>query len=155
MKTHNLVFICLFIAFAFLCCSKKNIANADMVKVEDSLVKTKTLQSEKLEDDTIVYMVVEQMPAFPGGEAAMHRFIMENLKYPAISQEEGIQGRIAVRFVVTKTGDIGEIKAIRGSFLSDSLISVLRRMPRWNPGMQDGRKVNVYYTLPMDIHLKK
>lgn len=102
-----------------------------------------------------VYTFVEEMPSFPGGEAAMHQFIHENLRYPAESIDLGIQGRATLRFIITKTGKITGIENIRdtrGDSLADSLIQVIKKMPNWIPGKHEGRAVDVYYTLPLQIH---
>ncbi|MDH6309881.1 hypothetical protein M2451_002252 [Dysgonomonas sp. PFB1-18] len=108
--------------------------------------------------DTIkAFVIVEQMPMFPGGEAEMYKFIAQNLRVPtSYIEETGIQGRATVRFIVTKTGEIKNVKAIRGySAMCDSLVSVIKRMPHWIPGKQNGETVNVYYTLPMNINLRR
>lgn len=80
------------------------------------------------------YSFVEQMPSFPGGEAEMQRFIREHYKYPPTSYEQEEQGKIIVKFVISKTGEIKDIQAVEGGVRCDSLISVIKRMPRWNPG---------------------
>lgn len=102
------------------------------------------------------YTVVEQMPSYPGGEAAMNKFIHENLRYSAIGEEYAIQSRIVLRFVISKKGKIKDIEKVKdmGNPLADSLIKVVKMMPDWNPGKQNGKAVDVYYTLPMLIHLR-
>ncbi len=116
-----------------------------------------TTEITKLEIiDTIKpFLTVEQMPAYPGGESEMHKFIANNLRYPVISEENGIVGRVVIRFVVTKTGNITNIEALRGGHLCDSLISMVRKMPQWIPGRQNGKAVDVYFTLPMHINFRK
>lgn len=120
----NLTFIILLLIF--ISCSRKNV------------------QQEP-------YTVVEQMPSFPGGEVEMHRFIRKHYKYPRTSYEEGEQGKIIVKFVISKAGDIKDIQAVKGGVRSDSLISVIKRMPRWIPGKHNGKTVDVYYTIPLHI----
>lgn len=97
------------------------------------------------------YRFVEQMPSFPGGEAEMHRFIREHYKYPPTSYENGEQGKIIVKFVISKTGEIKDIQAIEGGVRGDSLVAIIKRMPRWNPGKHNGQAVDVYYTIPLHI----
>lgn len=102
-----------------------------------------------------VYTFVEEMPSFPGGDGDMQKFIFTNLKYPAKSIEYGVQGRVTLRFIVTKTGEITDIENIRdtrGDSLADSLIQVIKKMPNWIPGKHEGKAVDVYYTLPLQIH---
>lgn len=102
------------------------------------------------------FVTVEQMPSFPGGEAEMQRYIAENLKYPVIAQETGIQGRVTIRFVVTKDGVISDVQVIRGIDKScdQEAVRVVKSMPKWIPGKQNGRNVPVYFTLPVVFRLK-
>ncbi|NDV78928.1 energy transducer TonB [Dysgonomonas sp. 511] len=103
------------------------------------------------------FVTVEQMPSFPGGESEMHRFIAENLKYPVVAQESGIQGRVTIRFVVTKTGTISDVTVIRGIDPScdREAVRVVKAMPKWIPGKQNGMNVPVYFTLPIVFRLKQ
>ncbi|WP_108823400.1 energy transducer TonB [Dysgonomonas sp. Marseille-P4361] len=102
------------------------------------------------------FTIVEQMPAFPGGEEAMHKFISDNLKYPVVAQESGISGRVTLRFVVTKTGEISEVTVVRGIDPScdREALRVVKSMPKWVPGKQNGENVPVYFTLPIVFRLK-
>ncbi|MDR1091844.1 MAG: energy transducer TonB [Prevotella sp.] len=138
----------------FLSCSRKNTGstNIQAFTIKDTIA---IFEEEPLQEQDKPYTVVEQMPSFPGGEAEMQKFIRDNLKYPVVDEESGIHGRITVRFVVSKTGDIKDIQAIRGGILCDSLVSVVKRMPRWIPGRQNGEAVDVYFTLPMYINFKR
>ena len=97
------------------------------------------------------------MPRFPGGEAAMHNFINENLKIPASVYESGIQGRVTIRFVVSKTGEVTDVTVIRGvePAYDKEVARVIRSMPKWIPGKQNGVTVPVYFTLPILIHFKQ
>ncbi|GAB6120756.1 MAG: energy transducer TonB [Dysgonomonas sp.] len=103
------------------------------------------------------FVTVEQMPSFPGGETEMHRFINDNLKYPVVAQESGIQGRVTIRFVVTKTGAISDVTVIRGIDPScdKEAVRVVKAMPKWIPGKQNGLNVPVYFTLPIVFRLKQ
>ena len=103
-----------------------------------------------------IYIVVEQMPQFPGGEAEMNKYMRDNLKYPVVSQEEGICSRLTARFVVNTDGSISDIKSIRAcsEAIDKNFLDVIRKMPNWIPGKQKGENVRVYYTLSMSIHLK-
>lgn len=105
--------------------------------------------------DPAIYTVVEQMPEFPGGNKELFRFIHKNLKYPIFSEEDGINDTAVVRFVVTDTGEITDIEAVKGGSLCDSLISTIKKMPHWIPGRHEGKQVNTYFTLPMHVNLKK
>ena len=97
------------------------------------------------------------MPSFPGGETEMHKFINDNLKYPVVAQESGIQGRVTIRFVVTKSGVISDVTVIRGIDPScdKEAVRVVKAMPKWIPGKQNGLNVPVYFTLPIVFRLKQ
>jgi protein TonB len=103
------------------------------------------------------FVTVEQMPTFPGGEIEMQKFISQSLKYPVVAQESGIQGRVIVRFVVAKTGAIEDVTVIRGidSSCDKEAIRVVKSMPKWIPGKQNGLNVPVYFTLPIVFRLKQ
>ena len=100
---------------------------------------------------------VEQMPMFPGGDSELMKFIGGNLKYPTIAAENGIEGRVVIRFVVTKEGAISEVQVVRSLDPScdKEAIRVVKMMPKWVPGKQNGRNVPVYYTLPVLFRLQK
>jgi protein TonB len=101
------------------------------------------------------YTVVEQMPSFPSGEMELYKFINKNLRYPVIPESQKLSTRTAVRFVITKTGEIGNIQPAQDKYkgleLTDSLIAIVKRMPRWNLGKHNGKAVDVYYTIPLHI----
>ncbi|MFV0537441.1 MAG: energy transducer TonB [Dysgonomonas sp.] len=97
----------------------------------------------------------EKMPSFPGGEAAMQKFITDNLKYPEDAQKAGTQGRITAQFIVTAEGQIENIRIIRGisSSCDAEVIRVIKAMPKWVPGEENGKVVAVYYALPIVYRL--
>lgn len=99
--------------------------------------------------------VVEQMPKFPGGEEAMKKFIGDSLRYPAKAHKEGVQGRVTLRFVVSKTGKIRDATIVRGISpeCDAEALRVVNAMPDWIPGKQDGEAVDVYFTLPIVFRL--
>ncbi|MDR1882473.1 MAG: TonB family protein [Prevotella sp.] len=103
------------------------------------------------------FVTVEQMPSFPGGETEMYKFIADNLKYPVVAQESGIHGRVTLRFVVTKTGVISDVTVIRGFDPScdKEAVRVIKAMPKWIPGKQNGLNVPVYFTLPVIFRLQQ
>ena len=102
-----------------------------------------------------VYEVAEVMPEFPGGTQALFKFISENLEYPQHAIDGQIEGRVVVQFVVDKTGKVGNIQAVRSidKLLDQAAIDVVRALPAWKPGMQNGQPVNVRYTLPVSFKL--
>ena len=109
------------------------------------------------EDGDVVYTVVEKMPEFPGGVQALSRYIAENIKYPAIAQENGIQGKAMCQFVVEKDGSISEVEIVRSAgdkSLDKEALRLIKMMPKWNPGRQKGSPVRVKYTIPVDFKLQ-
>ena len=102
-----------------------------------------------------VLMVVEKMPEFPVGENALRLFIAINVEYPIGAQEKEIQGTVYIRFVVTKTGEIGEVVIMRGvdPLLDNAAIKVVKTLPKFSPGYQKGKAVNVWYTVPITFQL--
>jgi len=103
-----------------------------------------------------VFEVIEQMPTFPGGEEALFKFLSDNVKYPVIAQENGIQGRVIVRFVVTSKGIVERAEVVRSvdSSLDKEAIRVVKSMPKWIPGKQNGENVSVWFTLPVNFRLQ-
>lgn len=97
----------------------------------------------------------EVMPSFPGGTAELMKWLGNNIKYPAIAQKHGVQGRVIVRFAVDKDGSIRDSEVIRSidPSLDKEALRVVNAMPRWIPGKQDGKPVAVYFTLPITYHL--
>ena len=110
----------------------------------------------KAEPESKPYTVVEQMPQFPGGEKELLSYIAKNLNYPAISAENGIQGKVFVRFVVSALGIVEGIEIIRSldPHCDKEAMRVVAALPQWIPGKQNGRNVPVYYTLPISFKLQ-
>ena len=105
--------------------------------------------------DADVYSVVEQNPSFPGGEAAMRQFVSRTMKYPPLAQENGIQGRVILSFVVEKDGSIGDIQVVKSPdpSLSKEAIRVVQAMPKWTPGKQNGKAVRVRFSTTLNFKL--
>ena len=113
---------------------------------------TSTAQTKK---NDMVFDVVEVMPQFPGGQIAMLKYIMETIKYPEQAMKEGIQGRVAVRFIVEKDGSISDVKPILSvhPLLNKEAVRVVESMPKWTPGKQNGKPVRVRFNLPVMFKL--
>jgi TonB family protein len=103
-----------------------------------------------------VFFIVEKMPEFPGGEAALRNFIASNVQYPQSAQANGIQGRVYVQFIVTSNGSVADATIARGvdPLLDREALRVVRSLPRWKPGQQRGMAVNVSYTIPINFSLQ-
>ncbi|MBQ7530429.1 MAG: energy transducer TonB [Paludibacteraceae bacterium] len=112
--------------------------------------------SQKSQNDGTVYLVVEKMPEFPGGQKALYQFLSENVKYPVIARENKIQGRVICQFIVNKDGSITDVEVSKSGgdpSLDKEAIRVLKSMPNWNPGKQRGNPVRVKYTVPVTFKL--
>jgi protein TonB len=122
-------------------------------EVEREITGTGTKEPEEVHT---IFRVAEVMPQFPGGEKEMYKFISDNLKYPVVDQEMGIQGRVTVRFVVSKTGEITNIELVKGisPTCDKEAMRVIKNMPKWIPGKQSGTPVQVYFTMPIVFKLK-
>ncbi|MBQ7192681.1 MAG: TonB family protein [Paludibacteraceae bacterium] len=111
---------------------------------------------EEEEEEEVVFVVVEDMPEFPGGPQALMKYLGESIKYPLIAQENGIQGRVICQFVVNKDGSIVDVEVVRSvdPSLDKEAIRVVKAMPKWKPGQQRGKAVRVKYTLPVSFRLQ-
>ena len=105
--------------------------------------------------DERVFDVVEEQPSFPGGQGELMQWLSANINYPVTAVQNGVQGRVIVQFVVSKTGEISDIKVTRGvdPSLDKEAVRVVSAMPKWTPGRQGGKAVNVRYTLPVTFRL--
>ena len=111
---------------------------------------------EEEEEEQVIHIRVEKMPEFPGGQEALNRYLVRNIKYPLLAQENGIQGRVVCQFVVNSDGSIVVISVVRGveESLDKEAIRVIKSMPKWTPGRQGGKSVRVKYTLPIRFKLQ-
>ncbi len=111
---------------------------------------------EEVVEEEQIFQVVEEMPSFPGGDAECMRFLNKNIKYPTIAQENGIQGRVILQFVVNKDGSIVDVTIARSvdPYLDKEAVRVVKMMPKWKPGKQRGKPVRVKYTLPVMFRLQ-
>ena len=112
---------------------------------------------KKEETEEVIFVVVENQPEFPGGQAAMMKFLADSIQYPKIAVENGIQGRVICNFVVMKDGSVSDVQIVRGvdPVIDTEAVRVLKLMPDWKPGTQRGKAVNVRYTLPVVFSLGK
>ena len=111
---------------------------------------------EEVVEEKQIFQVVEEMPSFPGGDAECMRFLNKNIKYPTIAQENGIQGRVILQFVVNKDGSIVDVVVARSvdPYLDKEAVRVVNMMPKWKPGKQRGKPVRVKFTLPVTFRLQ-
>ena len=126
----------------------------DNEAVEIKYVEPVVEEEEPVEEE--IFQVVENMPEFPGGMGALMKFLGKNIKYPTIAQENGVQGRVIVQFVVNKDGTIVDPVVVRSvdPYLDKEALRVVKAMPKWKPGMQRGKTVRVKYTVPVTFKLQ-
>ncbi len=103
-----------------------------------------------------IFEFVEQMPEFPGGNDKVSRYLADKMRYPEMARENNIQGRVIVRFVVNESGEISDVQVQRGigGGCDEEAVRVVKGMPKWKPGRQNGRPVKVYFTLPITFRLE-
>ena len=107
-------------------------------------------------EETKVFDVVEEMPQFPGGQAALLEYLAKNIKYPVVAEENGVQGRVIVTFVVERDGSITDVRVVKSvdPSLDKEAARVVKSMPKWQPGKQNGSAVRVKYTVPVQFRLQ-
>ncbi len=125
--------------------------NKEVVEV----VEQKKEEVEEVKEEQ-VFVVVEEMPEFPGGELALRKYIAKAIVYPTIAQENGIQGKVFVNFVVNKDGSVSNAKIARGvdPSVDAEALRVVSTLPKWKPGKQRGVPVRVSYTVPISFKLE-
>lgn len=161
--TLTLVKYLLIIPLAFLLVFANSCVNRDKENTADATLGQSETASGAASDETVieaedkseVFLVVEQQPEFPGGNAAMMRFLTDSIKYPVEAQENGIQGSVICNFVVEKDGRLSDFQVVRGvdPILDKEAMRVLKAMPNWIPGKQRGEDVRVRFTLPVVFKL--
>lgn len=128
-------------------------ANGEIIKAKEAIAEP---EPPKHEEENKVFDIVEQQPLFPGGPAALMKYLSEHTKYPVVAQENGVQGRVTVQFVVEKDGSISDVHVLRGvdPSLDKEAVRVVKSMPRWTPGKQNGINVRVNYRVPVLFRLQ-
>ena len=133
----------------------------DDVEIEDEIEieDTESDEDEEIEiieeDDDEFFMVVENMPIFPGGDLGLMKYIQKNVKYPAIAKEYNITGKVYVSFIVDKSGSVTNVKIVRGvdKNLDAEAVRVVKSLPKYKPGKQRGKSVRVMFTIPINFTL--
>ena len=110
-----------------------------------------------IDTTTEIVTYVEIMPEFPGGQAALIQYLSNNIKYPEECRKMGVEGKVFVKFIVDPSGNITNVQVLRGvvdgKLLEKEAVRVVESMPKWKPGTQGGKAVNVYFTLPISFKL--
>ena len=140
----------------------------DDVEVEDIEINADVDQNEVIEEyvpveveeedvqEQEIFQIVEEMPAYPGGDQKLMEYVATNIKYPQIARETGIQGRVFVGFVVEPDGSVSNVKVLRGigGGCDEEAMRVVKSMPKWKPGKQRGKAVRVSYQIPVFFKLQ-
>lgn len=132
---------------------KGNDESGEVLKAKEVIV---TEPVKPKEEETKVFDVVEQMPQFPGGPQALFEYLSTHIKYPVVAEENGVQGRVIVTFVVERDGSITDVKVAKSvdPSLDKEAQRVVKSMPNWIPGKQNGAAVRVKYTVPVTFRLQ-
>lgn len=132
---------------------KGNTDKGEVLKAEQEIAQP---EPPKHVEENKVFDVVEEMPSFPGGPSALMSYLSSNVKYPVVAQENGVQGRVVVSFVVERDGSITDVKVVRSvdPSLDREATRVVKSMPNWNPGKQNGSAVRVKYNVPVSFKLQ-
>ena len=146
MKHQLIVLIFLFVSFN-LSAQLDTISNSNK---EFEIIENMT-EPQEFEDDDKIYIIVDQMPEFPGGITELRRYIAYNVEYPLYARKKGIQGTVFLRFEVKKNGEIGEVEIQKGvhKLLNEASIKVIRKIPRFKPGLHHGKTVSVWFSIPI------
>ena len=129
-------------------------AEVEQNEVIEEYVAPEVVEEEVVEQE--IFQIVEEMPAFPGGEAKLMEYVGKNIKYPQIARETGIQGRVFIGFVVEPDGSVSNVKLLRGigGGCDEEAMRVVKSMPKWKPGKQRGKAVRVSYQIPVFFKLQ-
>lgn len=130
--------------------------NAD-IRIDEPVGTAPPTKAAVVEDNSIHdFASIEEMPDFPGGMQKFYQYVSKNYVYPAAAREQGVSGRLILSFVVEKDGSLTDIKVMRdlGMGTGDEAVRMLKKAPKWKPGIQNGRPVRVQYTLPIMLNLE-
>lgn len=128
----------------------------DKNKVQEIIQAPVVKPADPEDDENYVFQVVEKQPEFPGGNEALMKYLGQNIKYPTVAAQNGIQGRVVCRFTVKRDGSVGDVEVVRKGdhpSLDREAIRVIESMPKWKPGQQRGKAVNCKFTLPVVFKL--
>jgi periplasmic protein TonB len=111
---------------------------------------------EKIVEEVFESFAIQEKPMFPGGDAALIQYVAEHTKYPVIAQENGIEGTVYIRFVVTRSGEVGQATVMRAvdPLLEEEALRVVKTLPKWTPGKNNGNPVNVWFIIPVKFKLQ-
>lgn len=164
MKQLHLIIALLFVSTAiaqdggpraYECRNNTDVLESAMVSTEDVSAVKDSIETKSGKSEGVIHVCLESDPAFPGGQAAMLKFISEQLRYPSEAMKMGIQGKVTVQFEISETGSVGQIRVARGKDpdLDKEAVRVIRLLPNFIPATFNGKPVKVWYTLPITFKL--
>ena len=132
--------------------AQTEVTNKEVVEVVQQVKE----EVQEADPEATPFVVVEEMPMFPGGDAALLKYIAEHTQYPEVAKENNIQGRVIVRFCVTSKGGVSQVSILKGvdPELDKEAIRVVNTLPAFKPGKQGGKPVPVWYMVPITFTLK-
>lgn len=147
--------IILFITFSINCYSQVKNNEVEKIEIIDPQIKDSTIKVKI--NNEIVYDLVDEPAEFPGGMYACKNFILTNLVYPSKAKEKGIEGKCYLKFIITESGEVSNVKVIKGvqdcPECDQEAIRLIKSMPKWEPGKINGKPVNSTFTLPVQFKL--
>ncbi len=147
------------LAMVMVSCTQKSepkeVAEPTAQVTQPEAPKLPIAEKQQPQEKDSIYIVVENMPEFPGGRKALFKYLSDNIKYPESAKKKGIHGRVFINFTVEKDGSISDVKILRGigGGCDEEAIRVVKAMPKWKPGEQDGKVVRVDFNLPVKFVL--
>ena len=156
-KKKSILFVMLFVFSLSGFSQESNKGTVVVRKNQEVTTDVETIELEPKESNTEVMLVnPEKMPLFPGGEEKLYKYLGKSITYPDSLKYTGVQGKVYVRFFVEKDGSVSDIKVIRGlgKEFDETVMNAIRKMPKWTPAEQGGKKVRVKYTIPIMFNLR-
>jgi len=130
--------------------------STESIKPDMNKINPANIFDSPIEEPKEIFVVVEEMPKFPGGDPELMKFINSNIIYPEAAKSENIQGRVILRFAVMADGNVDNVQVLKkvDPSLDEEAVRVVKSLPRWTPGRQGGKQVNVWYSVPITFALK-
>ncbi|MFC0875413.1 TonB family protein [Saccharicrinis sp. FJH2] len=150
-----LLSLMLFSGIFFVAASELSVNDIVAPLISENNIDNSAATPYEQNDERQIYQIVEKMPQYPGGAKSMMEYLSMNIKYPTTAQEKGIQGRVYVNFIINTKGEVSDVKVVRGvdPALDAEAVRIVKGMPKWTPGEQRGKAVNVAYNLPINFAL--
>ena len=152
MKKGKVILLSISLLFPVYMFSQQKV---EVINIKEPETKREEVMKAEESETNDIFIYVKNMPEFPGGVIALKRYIAKHISYPASARENGIEGTVFIRFEITKSGKIGKTELQKGidPLLDREAIRVIKTLPDFIPGMQGGKRVNVWYSVPVNFKL--